>query len=152
RGPPHEDTAPDALQGGSVGNRLGGVACRPGTDARSLLRRTQRRELVQHPPWLERAGALEELGLEVHLRADQLRERSRAEARRAVEVAGDRLAGAGDVVAGRRKLHRPSLFGPCLRDSPWNRSVTLLPQQGLSPTPGQSLSGVETVDAPVGSG
>ena len=69
---PHEDPAGRAVERGRVRRTLGSVARRPGDDAASLLLCRERRDLREHPARLERAGALEELGLEVRVGADAL--------------------------------------------------------------------------------
>src|SRR5207244_5733234 len=61
-------------------------------------------ELVEHAAWLERAGALEELRLQVDVGADGLAERARREQRRPVEPPCDALAGAADVVEREERL------------------------------------------------
>ena len=76
---------------GAVGERLRVVAGGDRDHAARLLLRRQRRELVQHAARLERAGALEELGLQ-ETRADA-RRGSRAERRRAVQPPADRARG-----------------------------------------------------------
>ena len=63
------------------------------------LRLRQGCELGQDAPRLERAGALEERGLQVHRRADLPGQRVRGEHRGAMEPSRDRLAGGEDVVA-----------------------------------------------------
>ena len=82
---------------GAVGERLRVVAGRdPDDTPRACSSGGQRRELVEHAARLERAGALEELGLQERrapMRSPSVR---RAEHRRPVEAPADRLArGAG---------------------------------------------------------
>ena len=78
----------------------------PGRDpdhAARLLLRAQRGELVQHSARLERAGLLEELGLQ----PDLVAERARGERRRPVDAAADPLRRSEHVVAGHRhRAHR----------------------------------------------
>ena len=73
---PHEDAAGDAVERGRVRGALGGVAGRPRDDAARLLVCRERRELREHAARLERARALEELGLEIRLGADPLGQRA----------------------------------------------------------------------------
>src|SRR5438874_2505562 len=97
-GGPHDDQRVDALERGGVRERLGVVAGRDRDHAPRLLLGRERGELVQHPARLEGARALEALGFEIDGAAGLLGELARAERRRAVQAARDRLARRVDVV------------------------------------------------------
>ena len=113
------------------------AACVPGRDgdhaALALLGR-QRRELREDSARLERAGALEELGLQEDVRAGLPRERRRAEHRRAVERGrrstrrGERarsvdvLAGTSDSDAGLTTHRRPTSGCTRARSPPSGRA------------------------------
>ena len=84
---------------GAEGDRLGGVPGRPGDDAALPSRRRSASRASRAPARLERAGALEELRLQVHARAGALGERPRENVGVRCTRAGDRLARAEDVVA-----------------------------------------------------
>ena len=94
----HDDEAVDSLRGRSPGERLGVVSGGDPDHAACLLLRAQRGELVQHAARLERAGLLEELGLQ----PDLVTQRVRGERRRPVDTAADPLRRSEHVVAGHR--------------------------------------------------
>ena len=85
----HEDARVGADLARSPRDRLTVVAGARGDDARRPLVVAQRRDAVVRAAHLERAGALQVLGLQVHLAAGELRERlgavDRRDARDAVE-------------------------------------------------------------------
>ncbi len=92
---PHDDQRVEAFLRCSPRNRLRVVTGRDRDDALGLLVVRQRRELRQHPARLERAGALQELGLEECVWP----ERPAREQRRAMQPPADDLRGAFDVAA-----------------------------------------------------
>jgi hypothetical protein len=99
---PHEDGARDARLARRERGPLRGVPGRPGHDPAGLLLVRERRDLVQHSSRLERAGLLEQLGLEM----DVCAERAAREGRRAVKTPADDVAGPLDVGLGRSPFDR----------------------------------------------
>ena len=91
---PHHEQRVETFEPGAVRQRLRMVACGDADHASRALLRRQRAQLVQDAARLERARALEELGLEEHAGP----ERRRAEDGRAVKRVADRLARRADVV------------------------------------------------------
>jgi hypothetical protein len=77
----------------TVHGALRGVPGRPRHDPAGLLLVGQRVDQCQHPARFERAGLLQQLGLEVHV----LTERAAGERRRAVQTAPDDVARALDL-------------------------------------------------------
>src|SRR5207248_5913585 len=90
---PHLHETVDAGLGRGPRDRLCVVARRPGDDAPLPLLRRERGEAVERAAGLERARVLEQLRLQRDA------EGQRAEGRRALDPAGQGLAGAVDVLA-----------------------------------------------------
>ena len=97
---PHHDQRVDAFLARRPGDGLRVVARRDRDHAALLLLVRQLREPVERAAHLERARPLEELRLEADVGVQLLRERARAEQRRAVHAARDRPRRALDVVDG----------------------------------------------------
>ena len=95
----HEDRRVRAAEAGGERQRLGVVARRGGADAaQRRLGLGERRDRVVGAAELERADALQALGLERDPRVEALVERARAHDRRAVRDAGQPRGGAPDVL------------------------------------------------------
>jgi len=82
------------------------VPCRDRDDAALLLVFGERCELVQHAARLERACALQELGLEQDVRTHLLGKRCRTEHRRSMKPVADTLARTVDVVQRDQRIRR----------------------------------------------
>jgi hypothetical protein len=98
RAPPHDQQRIDACRRSAERDRLRVVAGRDRDHAPRALLVCQRRKLREHAARLERAGALEELGLEENARARELRELRRVDKRRAHEPVADPFARAQHIV------------------------------------------------------
>ena len=90
---PHHEERVELFLRRAPRDRLGVVTGRDRDDAARLLLVRERGEVVEHAARLERARALEQLGLEEHLRA----ERPAGQERRAQEAAADDFRRALDV-------------------------------------------------------
>jgi len=100
------DERVDPFRRRGVGDRLGVISRGDRDHAALLFVVGERRELVQHAPRFEGAGALEKLGLEPDVGADLVGERGRAKQRRPVQPVADALARTVDVVEGDERARR----------------------------------------------
>src|SRR6185312_1635856 len=131
------------------GDSLGVVAGGIGNDPRGALVRRDRRAFVVGAAKLERAGALQGLGLEEDAGAETLVEHRRVDQRRAYGNAGDPRRGGVDIGEGRERSgvcgHAPRLAQPrssvMARHNPGTTGVNaimpgrLWEMQGSTPPP-----------------
>ena len=145
---PHDEQRVDPLERGAVGERLRVVARGDADHAAPLLLGRERGELRQDAARLERAGALEELGLQVDRCADPLAERGRGEDRRAMQPARR----SPRARRGRRRVRELSAMerlggSPGRRPEPLPASARARPDGGGCGRSGtSSTASVETID------